>query len=250
MRQTAVSTPRAFATSALFLLGLAATCLTMACASVRTGRQGRAGNDGQAAVDQPRADPLSRTGYAGELPKPYMQMSAQELVDFANTLGWSGAERERKCKGGNCGSGHARLRLQAVEDSYKLRLDDNSISPKGVMVARMSNQGNQDEDRYSVPAGGTLYIVLVGGGSGGYTQYYVTITGPTGNLQRTWTQTGSFTKCDHPTGHRSVPEADFQGCYHADASSGAMAVRARMADPFIDDAWISCSEGCCTSKPS
>jgi hypothetical protein len=110
----------------------------------------------------------------------------------------------------------------------------------------MVNTGDQDELTYGVPANDTLYIVLVNDGSRGYLQYYGLASG---SPQIAWTQTGSFTKCDHQ-GHRTVPEADFEGCDNSYRPSGAMAVRRRFTDTTIDIAWISCSEGCCTSKPS
>lgn len=201
----------------------------------------RSALDSGRAMTETSAVPASQhRSYTGELTEPIsgiMQHPHEFLERFAKRK-WTRRVVSRECVGCT-GQEMTKVSIGAIEDAHKV--DFTKLPAYGVIVARLQNLDDKTEAKYGIP-GKQVWYALWGGEPATATPLmrFVKVVVRAGKADSLALDPATYPiiSCAHR--HASLsrrhPDADFKTCaLNALSSSRA-------------DAWISCSQGCCTSS--
>jgi hypothetical protein len=198
-------------------------------------------------VKEDKSEEMPRFGkYKGSIARDIKAYNAEEFRRFVRSRGWRGWARKRKCKEEGCkdGSKTTVMSAEAIEDSYKIDLDTVRVKERfGVIAGRLKNLGDYTDSTYGMPKGKEEWYLLWGGTTEPNQVRIVKLI--PGQTELTIIAHGHVKACtpasEHPPGTKS--EADLTGCAPRNQSLTA----ARLFAYMREGAWISCSQGCCTS---
>jgi hypothetical protein len=235
---------------------LAASVFLLSCEKLRFAA------DKHYPVSQPATHVLPRYGpYAGSLPNTVEAMGAVAFRDFVRARSWYGWARTRTCKGFLCAL-HLQtteVSAEAIEDADAVDITALGTSRFPVVVARLKNHGSHADARYGIPATDEeWYFVWHNDPAGKPVARIAVLRDPNGTPTLTFVGDDKPVKAcvhRHPVPKSSKAEADLTGCsdyrvgYEPSLrqSSRAVSVTMLVSSYRTADAWISCSQGCCTS---
>jgi hypothetical protein len=186
--------------------------------------------------------------FKGELAKDIGEYTKYDLDTLLAGASWSGAKNNnRKCR--NCGA-PTKVTIEAIDDARLVH--SNNLPSHGVVIGRMSNEGNDVEDRYDLPpkhAGAVTYMILVPNPTSSDRRKAVirlaTVFegGTTVWVSNSREPIGPCSDNDSPP---SDSKAEFQSCedkHPTGKSEGPTLTYDPERGPF----WISCFEGCCSA---
>jgi hypothetical protein len=214
--------------------------------------------------DPKDGDPIAETGtprpgvtYQGELKKEVEKYTVREWKDIEH-VGWRGTHRHRDCDAFFfCLFDNTQVLVQAIGDAHQVKVTGSSFPPYGVVMGRFMNRGNWEEKRYQLPrkseGKGYTYILIVPTADGLKLQLVdVYSNKPTDLVKPRPISQEPFEHCTpDPEQPHTEAGADFWGCSaHTAASpaSGSPSPKVVAANFAIEAAWITCFEGCCSSR--
>jgi hypothetical protein len=186
--------------------------------------------------------------YLGRLPKPFGKMSPTEFNQLVDTVEWSGSIRRRACTGDGCNKdSFTMVSIMAIEDADQV--DPDSLPDNGVIVGVMQNLGQYTEAKYDMPPRSVQwYLLWIKGDSGQRRLHFVKRTHDVGVHPYLMTeQYGHIIRCDHKDAEPRIVRADFRDCPRAGLPQNDSSRREDTADRPTAGAWLTCSQGCCTT---
>lgn len=194
--------------------------------------------------------------YAGTLPNTPEAMGAADFLDFVRSRAWNGFGRTRKCRGFFCALNlqTTEASAEAIEDANLVKIDSLASSRYGVVVGRLKNRGKHTEAKYGIPpTDDEWYLLWYADASGKPRERIVELINPSGVPTLKFVDREALVYACTPA-HLHPPlrvaVADLTGCQSRFASAES---RFASADRVVSSAfrkagaWISCSQGCCTS---
>lgn len=213
-------------------------------------------------VSQAATHFLPRYGpYAGSLPNTVEAMGAVGFRDFVRARSWNGWARTRKCKGFLCALSlqTTEVSAEAVEVADSVDITALATSRYPVVVARLKNRGAHADAGYGIPAGDEeWYFEWRADSTGKPRARIIRLQNPNGTPTLAFVPGDKLVRAcvhQHPVPKASKAEADLTGCDErrvgfepsVGRSSRAVSVTMLASSWRTADAWISCSQGCCTS---
>jgi hypothetical protein len=188
----------------------------------------------------------------GELGEPIEDLVKKPdvFLEFVRGIPWNnGHQRDRACRGITCSLGRrTKLSINASNDGHNV--DPKNLPTHGVLMAKMMNHGSLMDEKFSMPAGDEEWYFLWEKDSSHSAQD----SSHSAQVRLVKLRFGAdgapsveldsvrkpVTVCT-PEHKPSKAEADFKGCSsHVNREDLTLAaIRA--------DAWMTCSQGCCTS---
>ncbi|MDB4883766.1 MAG: hypothetical protein JWL95_2532 [Gemmatimonadetes bacterium] len=186
--------------------------------------------------------------YLGRLPKPLGKMSPTEFSQLVDTVEWSGSIRKRRCTEAGCEKGlFTTVSIMAIEDADQVNPD--SLPDNGVIVGVMQNLGQYTEAKYNMPPrSGQWYLLWIKAHNGERQLHFVKRGVHAGVAPLLSDQFGHIIKCKHPGDNEPrLVRADFRDCPRAGLPQNDSLRREDTADRPTAGAWLTCSQGCCTT---
>lgn len=181
------------------------------------------------------------TSYKGALPGSIETIDVADFEAVVANAAWSaGRDVDRDCAELLCRLHlwSTSVRIKAIDDAHLV--DYKNLPPNGVLVARMRNLGNHKELRYQLPRGDDWFYVLFVNDKLGVPRMRLVrhmTSSPGAHSLKVLEMGPSVSDCGD--GHKfASPDADFKDC----VGGGVAPASSRSAK-----AWVSCSQGCCTS---
>jgi hypothetical protein len=195
--------------------------------------------------------------YAGTLPNTPEAMGAADFLDFVRARDWSGLARTRSCRGVLCflGLQQTEASAEAIEDANTVDINALATSRYGVLVARLENRGKHTEYTYGIPPGNDEWYFLWSADTSGKPRARLVKLSfsPTGAPSLESEKTDRLVyACTPAHSHPKLAKAvaDLTGCKSripVEWNALRFSVIALATSAWKADAWISCSQGCCTS---
>lgn len=222
----------------------------------------QSGGDKYYRVSEAPTETFPQTGpYAGSLPNTVAAIGAADFRKFVRSRSWNGWARTRRCRGFLCA-----LSLQTTEVSAEALdgaelVDPDSLTKSRfpIVMARLKNRGSHADARYGIPPTDEEWYLVWHADANGKPQARIyVLRDPKGAA--TLDSVGPdklviVCKHTHPEPRASKADADLTGCaerrvaYEPSPTQSSRAVSMTMlvSSYRTADAWISCSQGCCTS---
>ena len=201
-------------------------------------------------ADTARDSSPVRTAAAGDdntpppnLPTHWSEMTSRQIVKHAEDHGYHAAgmtpTSHRECSNGRA---TAECNLEITPLLGVRKLDTAAVDTNGVIIARIRNTGTLGEAHVGIPAGDTLYWLVVRI-DGALKSYLLDLSrgNPRGQNR------ANFRVCPQPhqdAGPNDGSRAAFRRCPGRQAMGESIAARVPLAD-HTSPPWTSCSLGCC-----